>query len=79
MELWPHANPSDIWWFVVSRAYHDPFNHPAHYARLDLGQSWKRTGGWALEEVLVRHYGPALAVVPGDVPDAGAWWPVAER
>ncbi len=60
MELWPHANPSDIWWFVVSRAYHDPFNHPAHYARLDLGQSWKRTGGWALEEILVRHYGPAL-------------------
>lgn len=61
MELWPHANPSDIWWFLVSRAYHDPFNHPAHYARLDLGQSWKRTGGWALEDVLVRHYGPALA------------------
>lgn len=63
VELWPHVNPSDIWWFVVSRAYHDPFpfNHPAYYARLDLGQSWKRTGGWALEEVLVRHYGPALA------------------
>jgi transcriptional regulator with XRE-family HTH domain len=61
VELWPHANPSDIWWFVVSRAYHDPFNHPAHYARLDLGQSWKRTGGWALEEILVRHYAPALA------------------
>jgi transcriptional regulator with XRE-family HTH domain len=60
MELWPHANPSDIWWFVVSRAYHDPFNHPANCARLDLGQSWKRTGGWALEEILVRHYGPAL-------------------
>ncbi len=61
MELWPNANPSDIWWFVVLRAYHDPFNHPANYARLDLGQSWKRTGGWALEEILVRHYGPALA------------------
>jgi transcriptional regulator with XRE-family HTH domain len=59
--LWPHANPSDIWWFIVSRAYHDPFNHPAAYARLDLGQSWKRTGGWALEEILVRHYGPSLA------------------
>lgn len=61
VELWPHANPSDIWWFVVSRAYHDPFNHPAHFARLDLGQSWKRTGGWALEEILVRHYRPTLA------------------
>lgn len=57
---WPHANPSDLWWFVVYRAYCDPFNHPAQYARLDFSQSWKRTGGWALEEVLVRHYGPFL-------------------
>lgn len=61
VQLWPHANPSDLWWFVVMRAYLDPFNHPARYARLDLGQSWKRTGGWALEEVLVHHYAPALA------------------
>lgn len=60
VELWPHANPSDLWWFVISRAYLDPFNHPARYARLDHGQSWKRTGGWALEEVLVHHYSPAL-------------------
>ena len=56
MELWPHANPSDIWWFVIYRAYCDPFNHPAQYSRLDFTQSWKRTGGWALEEILVRHY-----------------------
>ena len=60
-KTWPHANPSDLWWFLVSRAYCDPFNHPARNARLDLGQSWKRTGGWALEEVVVRHYGPFLA------------------
>jgi transcriptional regulator with XRE-family HTH domain len=60
VELWPHANPSDLWWFVISRAYLDPFNHPARYARLDHGQSWKRAGGWALEEVLVHHYSPAL-------------------
>ena len=60
MEVWPHSNPSDIWWFVVYRAYCDPFNHPARFARLDFSQSWKRTGGWALEEVLVRHYGPFL-------------------
>jgi hypothetical protein len=58
---WPFANPSDLWWFVIYRAYCDPFNHPAQFARLDLGQSWKRTGGWALEEVLVQHYGPFLA------------------
>jgi transcriptional regulator with XRE-family HTH domain len=60
MQLWPHANPSDIWWFLVYRAYCDPFNHPASYARLDLSQSWKRTGGWALEEILVQFYGPFL-------------------
>lgn len=58
--IWPHANPSDLWWFVIYRAYCDPFNHPAEFARLDFTQSWKRTGGWALEEVLVRHYGPFL-------------------
>ncbi len=58
--LWPHASPSDIWWFIVYRAYCDPFNHPAQYARLDFTQSWKRTGGWALEEILVRHYGSFL-------------------
>lgn len=60
VELWPHVNPSDLWYFVIYRAYCDPFNHPANYARMDLAQSWKRTGGWALEEVLVRHYAPFL-------------------
>lgn len=60
VELWPDANPSDLWWFIVYRAYCDPFNHPAQFARLDFMQSWKRTSGWALEEVLVRHYGPFL-------------------
>lgn len=59
-QLWPKANPSDIWWFLIYRAYCDPFNHPARFSRLDFTQSWKRTGGWALEEVLVRHYGPYL-------------------
>ena len=60
MALWPHINPSDIWWFLIYRAYCDPYNHPAQYARLDFTQSWKRTGGWALEEILIRHYGPFL-------------------
>jgi len=60
VELWPHINPSDLWWFVIYRAYCDPYNHPAQYARLDFTQSWRRTGGWALEEILVRHYGPFL-------------------
>ena len=61
VSLWPTANSSDLWWFVIYRAYCDPFNHPASESRRDFGQSWRRTGGWALEEVLVRHYGPWLA------------------
>ena len=60
VQVWPHANPSDLWGFVVSRAFCDPYNHPAEFARLDLEQSWKRTSGWALEEILVRHYGEFL-------------------
>lgn len=60
VSLWPEANPSDIWWFIVYRAYLDPFNHPSIFSRMSFEQSWKRTGGWALEEVLVRHYGPEL-------------------
>jgi transcriptional regulator with XRE-family HTH domain len=60
VKTWPAANPSDLWWFLISRAFCDSFNHPAEFARLDLGQSWKRTGGWALEEVLVRNYAPFL-------------------
>lgn len=60
VRIWPDTNPSDLWWFLVYRAYVDPYNHPALYARRDLGQSWRRTGGWALEEVLIRHYGPFL-------------------
>ncbi len=60
VRVWPHANPSDLWWFIVYRAYCDPYNHPASWARLNLDQSWKRTGGWALEKVLVSHYGNFL-------------------
>lgn len=60
VRLWPHVNPSDLWWFLIYRAYCDPYNHPAQFARLDFTQSWKRTGGWALEEILVRHYRPFL-------------------
>jgi transcriptional regulator with XRE-family HTH domain len=60
VSLWPSANPSDVWWFITYRAYCDPYNHPAKFARLSFEQSWKRTGGWALEEILVRHYAPEL-------------------
>ncbi len=61
VSLWPKANPSDLWWFLIYRAFLDPFNHPAVEARLSFDQSWKRTAGWALETVLVRHYENALA------------------
>jgi len=61
IEVWPQANPSDLWWFVVYRAYCDPYNHPSEYFRLDFTQSWKRTGGWALERILERHYAATLA------------------
>jgi transcriptional regulator with XRE-family HTH domain len=58
---WPGANPSDLWWFLIYRAYLDPFNHPSSEARRNFSQSWVRTGGWAFERVLVAHYAPFLA------------------
>ncbi len=56
VQLWPHANPSDLWWFAIQRLYEERLHHPAKDCRLDLAQSWKRTSGWALESVLVSHY-----------------------
>lgn len=58
--VWPDANPSDLWTFLVSRIYCDNSNHPAANARLNLQQSWKRTSGWALERVVVQHYSQVL-------------------
>ena len=60
VQVWPEANASDLWTFVINRAYCDRTNHPDANARLNLEQSWKRTSGWALERVLVAHYGPFL-------------------
>ena len=60
VSLWPKANPSDLWLFLVNRAYCDAANHPVGVAT-DLPQSWKRASGGALEEVLRSHYGPVLA------------------
>ena len=56
MKLWPDANPSDIWGFFLSRLYQDPYNHPVSEQNRDFAQSWKRTSGWVLEEIFVRHY-----------------------
>jgi transcriptional regulator with XRE-family HTH domain len=60
LTFWPNANPSDLWYFVILRAYCDPYNHDARFARKSFEQSWKRTGGWALERIFVDHYQPAL-------------------
>jgi transcriptional regulator with XRE-family HTH domain len=61
IQLWPHVNPSDIWLFIVSRIFQDPYNHPVSQINRDFAQSWKRTGGWALEEIFVKYYKTELA------------------
>ncbi|MBL8799728.1 MAG: helix-turn-helix domain-containing protein [Planctomycetia bacterium] len=58
---YPRTNPSDIWRYIIYRAFIDPLNHPTSNARKDFQQSWKRTSGWALEQILDRHYGEHLA------------------
>jgi len=60
VETWPHLNPSDLWYFFISRAYQDDFNHPASSAGKDWSQSWKRAGGWSLEAIFLEHYNPFL-------------------
>ena len=60
VQIWPDANASDLWTFVISRAYCQRSNHPEANARLNLEQSWKRASGWALERVLIAHYGSFL-------------------
>ncbi len=60
IQIWPDANPSDLWTFLVNRTYCDHSNHPEANRRLNLEQSWKRTSGWALERVLVAHYAAFL-------------------
>jgi hypothetical protein len=44
----PEANPADLWWHVIYRTYLSLFSD----------QSWKRTAGFALEQVFVRFYTP---------------------
>jgi transcriptional regulator with XRE-family HTH domain len=62
VELWPHANPSDVWYFLIGHAYQDDYNHPATEVGRDWGQSWKRASGWALEAIFARHYNDCLAM-----------------
>lgn len=61
VSIWKNANPSDIWYFIIYRLYCDQYNHPSVCSKLDFQQSWKRTGGWALEQILVQHYQDYLA------------------
>ena len=60
VRLWPHANSSDLWYFLVAHAYQDDYNHPASTAGTEWAQSWKRASGWAFEVVVVEHYNPHL-------------------
>jgi transcriptional regulator with XRE-family HTH domain len=53
-------NPSDVWRYIVYRAFIDPQNHPSTSMRKDFGQSWRRTSGLALEKVVALHYGSFL-------------------
>ncbi|HEX5152122.1 MAG TPA: BsaWI family type II restriction enzyme [Parafilimonas sp.] len=61
IELFPHINPSDIWYFIIPRIFQDAYNHPVTDINTDFGQSWKRTGGWALEKIFVEYYKIGLA------------------
>jgi hypothetical protein len=49
-----------LWYFLVSHAYQDPYNHPASESGRELAQGWRRTSGWALEAILLQHYNPHL-------------------
>ena|SRR5437879_577184 len=55
------VNPSDVWRYIISPAFCDPRNHPASSAKKNFEQSFKRTGGWAFERILVTHYSEFLA------------------
>ena len=51
IEICPLANPADLWWHCIYRTYLD---------RYGSDQSWKRTAGFALEDVYVDFYSPLL-------------------
>ena len=57
----PTVNPSDVWRYIISPAFCDPRNHPGSSAKKNFEQSFKRTGGWAFERILVAHYTEFLA------------------
>jgi transcriptional regulator with XRE-family HTH domain len=57
---YPRENPSDVWRYLVYRAFLDPLNHPPCNRGKDFDQSWKRTSGWALEQIVALHYGAFL-------------------
>ncbi len=56
VRMCPSANPSDIWHHVIYREF---LKIRAEIGE-DPGQSWKRAGGEALEEVFAEYYRPLL-------------------
>lgn len=61
VDMWPNANPSDLWYFIIPNLYYDPYNHKVDEIGKNLQQSWKRTSGWALERIVIHHYTGVLA------------------
>ncbi len=55
---WSEVNPSDLWFFFIHRAYLDRYSHKVEDEKRDMGQSWKRSAGWAFERVIVDYYNP---------------------
>ena len=51
IKMCPDANPADLWWHVIYRTY---------LKKYGSDQSWKRTAGFALEDVFADFYGPLL-------------------
>ena len=58
----PTVNPAVVWGLIIQRLYTIPYSwNPDNLSPGgDLAQSWKRSAGWALEQVVVRRYSNAL-------------------
>ena len=54
----PKVNPAVVWGLITQRLYTNKYSwNPGNLSQGgDLAQSWKRSAGWALEEVVVTRY-----------------------
>ncbi len=56
VKLLPEANPSDIWFFLLPKLFQCKYHYQDYTPGRNFEQSWKRTSGWALEEIVIRNY-----------------------